>query len=144
MTNNQSVRRQTTAAFLVLAMQVGTWSAPWLHAHIADHENGHHDGRSLHAHVAGHDLSPTFRYGSCASPHASEVGVPRGEQPIRLQVFVAVQPHPVEPLAAASIVFDLPVPIVHAMETMAPVARSHGPPQRSSLATRAPPRSALS
>ena len=138
------MHRQATAVALAIGVQVGAWCAPWLHAHVDEHENAnHHQGRVVHAHLPGH--SPLSEHRSHASGDLipPEIGLD-DERSILLQVFVAVEQHSTPRAAVATAVFDLVTPPERHASVQVPAVGGHDPPSTGSQASRAPPASTLS
>jgi len=137
------------AAGLCVALQVGAWRAPLVHAHLDDQHHDHHAAAAVHAHFGGHPRGPadaghaTSEY--VASGFSRTIDRPilgsddDSEQTTRLQAFVAVAGAVFATPALPPAPFALPVPIESATRRLPDLVRSHGPPGVDRPAPRAPP-----
>ena len=138
----KAVVRRLTAAALTLALQAGAWTAPWVHAHLDEHDADHHQGRVIHAHLPEESWDARHRpslESNVAEAHAADDGTS-----IDLQVFVAVQSPPQTAPGLSAPGFELPTPPVHAAKVSVPAEGGHDPPTRTSISSRAPPLPTLS
>jgi len=127
--------RRFVAAGLSMALQLGAFQAPLMHAHLDDHEDDHHHARAVHAHFGGHSHPGPAEAGQ----HDGPVVAAPEEQTTRLQTFVAVKATaPISP-ALPPAVFTPIAPIESAMRRPPELVRSHSPPDVACLAPRAPP-----
>jgi hypothetical protein len=126
------VVRGVIAAALCLALQVGALWGALLHAHLDDHDTGHHAGHRIHAHFSGH----IERH---HAPAGSSLVAADSAHVTRLDVFVAVHAAPVTAPALPPARFALPAIADSVMRQSPELVRSHGPPSVRSAAPRAPP-----
>ena len=123
--------RRFTAIALAVAVQAYALTAPFMHAHLDDHDADHHAAPEVHSHFSAH-----------ATHHAAgatEVGEDDHDRPVYLQLFVAVDP---EPAPAAGIVisaYDLPAPAEARAHVPVKVVHGLDPPFFTLLPARAPP-----
>lgn len=121
-----------------MALQVGALNASLVHAHLDDHQNGHHDAPAVHAHFSGHsaghhDIAQSGADGSTVIvDHDSE-------QTTRLQIFVAVETAALSTPVLPPARFTLTPPPESVMRRRPDVVRSHGPPPSRVSTARAPP-----
>ena len=136
-----------------MALQVGAFTAPLLHAHPDDDHGDHHSASAVHAHFGGHPHGPANAGHHDYQREDSDVasGLRRTadypvvalrdepERTTRVQIFVAVE-------ASAFTIPALPrarfilAPAPESMMRRRPdVVRSHGPPAARAASPRAPP-----
>jgi hypothetical protein len=126
--------RRVMAVVLAGAVQAYATTAPFIHAHVDDHDTDHHAGPAVHAHLAPH----LKHHESAGLP---EIGDDDHDRPVYLQLFVAVGT-PLAALTAIHVVtFALPAPAE--ARAHLPVQTVHGldPPLVRLLPSRAPPAS---
>jgi hypothetical protein len=128
------VIRRLIASGLCVVFQAGAFSAPFVHAHLDDHETDHHRAGTIHAHFAPHHSSSAPSSGSGATLHAE-----RHDRALFLQAFVAVATPPVDSPAPPAVVFALLVPAESPAHPWAITVSGRSPPVETSLAPRAPP-----
>ena len=132
--------RRLLAALLALAVPVGAVYAPLIHAHRDDHHDSHHGARTVHAHFSGH--------GGAHHSHGDSGHLAQGPEieaefdpdlVIRVEFFVADQPHVLIPVALQPIGFTLAAPLDSALRRPPLVSHAHDPPPVSRSSPRAPP-----
>jgi hypothetical protein len=124
--------RRSIAWILTIALPVGTLYGPFLHAHVEEDGNHHHQ-TEVHAHLSGHERSHQEHHDGIT------VQEPEHERAIYLQVAVAV----------ATALFDVPVapPPSFGLGVLAErpahpaveVTHGHDPPLVDALDSRPPP-----
>jgi hypothetical protein len=141
--------RRLAAAGLCVALQVGAFTAPLVHAHLDDHHDDHHDAPAVHAHFAGHARGPATAGhhvpAYVASGFSRTTDQPavephdESEQITRLQIFIAETPVPSVTPAVPPARFALTPEPGSVMRRRLDVVRSHGPPRSGVTTPRAPP-----
>jgi hypothetical protein len=147
------VGRRVLALALAACVPLGALCAPLVHAHADDHHDPHHDGSRVHAHLGGHgsarhqvrhdDHDTDHHVAASLDEHHSRLAeieeTGAREDVVRLQFFVAVDAHAFVAAGLQQGTYRLPPPLESVMRRPPIVVRSHGPPDRSPSASRAPP-----
>jgi hypothetical protein len=125
--------RRVLAMSLAVALQAGALSAPFVHAHVDDHDE--HHATSVHAHVAGHARSH--------HDHDDHDGITVADtdhdRAVYLQVFVAVEAPPFQTPDLPRASFGLTPVLDRAPRIYAIVTHGHDPPLVNALDSRPPP-----
>lgn len=133
--------RQIAVGMLALALQASAWTAPWVHAHLDEHDTGHHHGRVIHVHLP-HAAPSAEARATWQDRNAVNAPAADAETPFGVHAFIAVPSEPVTaPPATMQAVFTLTVPSPRAGMVSLPHARDNDPPALTAFAARAPPTS---
>jgi hypothetical protein len=148
------VGRRVLALALAACVPIGAVCEPLVHAHADDHHDPHHQGGRIHAHLGGHASghyqarqthADADHHVAAPGDHHHETGteVEAGCQAedtaVRVHFFVAVDSHAVVVPGLQQDGYRIPPPLESVMGRPPVDVHSHGPPDSSPSASRAPP-----
>ncbi len=124
--------RRSIAWLLAMAVPVGALYGPFLHAHVAEDGDQHHE-TAVHAHLSGHERAHQDHQDGITA-HESE-----HERAVYLQAAVAVAPALFDVPVAPPPVFGFDAPQERPAHPAVEVTHGHDPPLLDALESRPPP-----